>query len=48
MPWKVTYGHNFLRFICKVTGIMIICMTCMIEVLVRAWYVGAVGWECRN
>jgi hypothetical protein len=35
MPWKVTYGHNFLCFIFKVAGIIIICLTCMIEILVR-------------
>ena len=35
MPWKVTYGHNFLCFIFKVTGIIIICVTCVIEVSVR-------------
>jgi hypothetical protein len=35
MPWKVTYGNNFLCFIFKVTGIIIICMTCMTEVSVH-------------
>jgi len=41
-------GIIFSALSLKVTGIVILCMTCVIEVVVHVWYVGAVDWECRN
>lgn len=46
---RLFMGINFsILSIFKVTSVIIMCMTCMIEVLVLVWYVGAVDWDYRN